>query len=40
MLLASYGVLKIAYVARKGIYFEHVILPQQIVLPYEHHVLQ
>lgn len=40
MLLGSYEVLKIAYVAQKGIYFEHVIMPQQIVLPCEHHALQ
>lgn len=39
MLLGSYEVLKIAYAARKGIYFEHVILLRQIALPYEHRVL-
>lgn len=39
VLLGSYEVLKVAYVACKGIYFEHVILLQQIALPYEHRVL-
>lgn len=39
MPLGSYEVLKIAYVAHRGIYFEAVILLHQIVLPCEHHVL-
>lgn len=33
VLLSSYEVLKIAYVAYRGIYFEPVILPHRVVLP-------